>query len=78
MATVGRNPSGGISRFGPLPDDLVSNGAGSFGFCPCVSCAGKYAAIIKLAAEQRAIVIRMDAIDKTFLDSIRKQTHQFS
>jgi hypothetical protein len=66
---VGRNPSGGFSLFGPLPEDLDSKGAGSFGFCPCVTCAGKYAAITKVAAEQKPIFIRMDAIDETFLDS---------
>src|SRR5207248_4793432 len=32
--TVGRKPSGGLTRSGPLPADFVANGAGSFGFCP--------------------------------------------
>ena len=66
---MGRNPAGGFSPPGPLGEESVSKGAGSFGFCPCVTCAGRYAAINKLAAEQRAIFVRIDAIDKTFLDS---------
>src|SRR5260370_15199143 len=37
--TLGRNPAGGFVRSGPLPADLVANGGGSFGFCPCVTCA---------------------------------------
>src|SRR5467141_3732271 len=38
--TVGRNPAGGFALSGPLPAELVANGAGSFGFWPCVTCAG--------------------------------------
>jgi hypothetical protein len=30
--TVGRNPAGGFALSGPLPAELVANGAGSFGF----------------------------------------------
>lgn len=41
--TVGKNPTGGFVLFGPLPEEFVANGAGNFGFCPCVTCAGKMA-----------------------------------
>jgi hypothetical protein len=36
---MGRNPAGGFTLSGPLPADLVANGAGSVGFWPCVTCA---------------------------------------
>jgi hypothetical protein len=64
--TVGRNPAGGLTPRGPLPADFVANGAGSFGLCPCVTCAGKYAVINKLAAEK-----------KTTLDRINETSPQF-
>src|SRR5215470_8125 len=54
--TVGRNPAGGFSPRGPLPADFVAKGAGNFGFCPCVTCAGKVAAKSRLAAAQKAIL----------------------
>ena len=38
--TVGKNPGGGVRFSGPLPADFVANGAGIFGFWPCVTCAG--------------------------------------
>src|SRR5437763_12338810 len=57
--TVGRNPSGGLTRSGPLPADFVANGAGSFGFCPCVTCAGKQAARNKLATQQKTVFDRI-------------------
>src|SRR5215472_1079332 len=59
--TVGRNPAGGFTPRGPLPADLVAKGAGSFGFCPCVTCAGKQAAVDKLAAKQKRIFERIRA-----------------
>jgi hypothetical protein len=36
---VGRNPAGGFATSGELLADFVVNGAGSFGFWPCVTCA---------------------------------------
>src|SRR5436309_4684134 len=40
FGTVGRNPAGGFPISGALLADFVMNGAGSFGFWPCVTCAG--------------------------------------
>src|SRR5256884_9294483 len=56
---VARNPSGGLTRSGPLPADLVANGAGSLALCPCVTCAGKQAAIAKPAAKQKGVFKRI-------------------
>src|SRR5215472_8159583 len=56
--TVGRNPAGGFSRRGPLPADLVSNGAGSFGFCPCVTCACRRTVNNELKRKSKAIFAR--------------------
>jgi hypothetical protein len=56
--TVGRNPAGGLARRGPLPADLVSNGAGSFGFCPCVTCPRRLTVNNKLKTKSKAILAR--------------------
>src|SRR5207245_11676834 len=53
--TVGRNPSGGFSRSGLLPADFVSNGAGTFGFCPCVTCATRFPPGIMLTAKRKKL-----------------------
>src|SRR6266849_3462255 len=53
--TVGRNPAGAFSYSGELFDDFVVNGAGSFGFCPCVTCAGKKAGRESVKAKARKL-----------------------
>src|SRR5262245_27997806 len=76
--TAGRNPSGGFSLFGPLPADLVSKGAGSFGFSPWVTCAGKHAAIARLAAKQKTIFNRIYEASLNFKLSCFGRMHYFA
>src|SRR6266849_4343565 len=66
--TVGRKPSGGFTRRGPLPAELVAHGTGSFGLWPCVTCADARAGRKNEKAKARILLARIAvAFQKTEL-----------
>jgi hypothetical protein len=78
--TVGRKPAGGFVLPGPLPAEFVANGAGSFGFWPCVTCEGvregrrNVKAKTKIFRARKSVPLRKDNYRFTLYDASARRS----